>query len=142
MEVSMMRDSPVLTISPEKVCFVITQARRLARQDEETEAGPAANDRDVPALVEDRRGTPAGVEFSGFIRSLSRDELIDLVALVWLGRGDSDLDGWSALRAEAERSHNDRTAGHLLGTPCLADYLTEALLQFGRSYEDFEPALR
>ncbi len=48
------------------------------------------------------------------------------------------LDNWRDLRAEAARAHNNRTASYLLGTPMLADYLEEALSQFGKSFEDFE----
>jgi hypothetical protein len=77
-------------------------------------------------------------ELSGFIRGLNEDEQIDLVALTWLGRGDGDLDNWRDLRAEASRAHNARTASYLIGTPMLADYLEEALSQFGKSFEDFE----
>ena len=77
-------------------------------------------------------------ELSTFIRGLNVDEQIDLVALMWLGRGDGDLDNWRDLRAEASRAHNNRTASYLIGTPMLADYLEEALSQFGKSFEDFE----
>ena len=52
-----------------------------------------------------------------FIRTLGRDEQIDLVALMGLGRGDATLDDWADLRAEAEQQHNDRTASYLLGEP-------------------------
>ena len=69
------------------------------------------------------------------------DEQTDLVALMWLGRGDGDLDGWKDLRTEASRAHNNRTASYLTGTPMLADYLEEALSQFGKSFEDFEQPL-
>ena len=53
----------------------------------------------------------------------------------------SDLDNWRDLRSEAERAHNNRTASYLIGTPMLADYLEEALSQFGKSFEDFEEHL-
>ena len=42
---------------------------------------------------------------------------------------------------EASRAHNNRTASYLIGTPMLADYLEEALTQFGKSFEDFEEHL-
>ena len=51
---------------------------------------------------------------------------------------DGDLDNWRDLHAEASRAHNNRTASYLIGTPMLADYLEEALTQFGKSFEDFE----
>jgi hypothetical protein len=42
---------------------------------------------------------------------------------------------------EASRAHNNRTARYLIETPMLADYLEEALSQFGKSFEDFEAPL-
>jgi len=54
-----------------------------------------------------------------------------MVALTWLGRGDGTLEDWSELRTEAGRAHNRRTAAYLLGIPLLADYLGEAIAQFG-----------
>ena len=62
-------------------------------------------------------------------------------SLPWLGRGDGDLDNWLDLRSEASRAHNNRTASYLIGTSMLADYLEEALSQFGKSFEDFEEHL-
>jgi hypothetical protein len=73
-----------------------------------------------------------------FIRTLGRDEKIDLVALMGLGRGDATLDDWADLRAEAEQQHNDRTASYLLGEPLLADFLEEGLSQLGLFCEEFE----
>jgi len=67
---------------------------------------------------------------------MSQDEQIDLVALVWLGRGDGTIDDWNELRAEASRAHNKRAASYLLGMPLLADYLEEAISQFGISCDE------
>ena len=72
---------------------------------------------------------------------MNEDEQIDLVALMWLGRGDGDLDNWRDLRAQASQAHNNRTASYLTETPMLADYLEEAMSQFGASPEDFEENL-
>jgi hypothetical protein len=66
---------------------------------------------------------------------------IDLVAVMWLGRGDGDLGSWRDLRSEASRAHNNRTAPYLIGTSMLADYLEEALTQLGKTFEDFEEHL-
>jgi len=70
-------------------------------------------------------------ELTAVIGSMSVDEQVDLVALTWLGRGDGEIDDWNELRAEAARAHNRRTAAYLLGIPLLADYLEEALEEFG-----------
>jgi cation transport regulator len=65
------------------------------------------------------------------IRDLSDDEQINLVTLTRLGRGDGDIENRDALRAQAARAHNKRTAAYLLGMPMLADHLEDALSKFG-----------
>ena len=72
------------------------------------------------------------------INSLSVDEQIDLVALAWLGRDDYSAADWPAVREEAARAHNQRTADYLLGTPLLGDFLEEGLSMLGYSCEEFE----
>ncbi len=132
-----MRKVPNLSISPEKVFFIITKSRQ---SDSNATASGSSSD-SSGNMDEDHGRITDRSELSGFIRDLNVDEQIDLVALMWLGRGDGDLDNWRDLRSEAERAHNNRTASYLTGTPMLADYLEEALSQFGKSFEDFEEHL-
>ena len=132
-----MRKVPDLSISPEKVFFIVSKARQSDDSAVEMDMAIDSDD-DLP---EDHSKSTDRSELSGFIRGLNVDEQIDLVALLWLGRGDGDLDNWRDLRNEATRAHNNRTASYLIGTPMLADYLEEALSQFGKSFEDFEQHL-
>jgi hypothetical protein len=134
---SAMRKVPNLSISPEKVFFIIAKSRQSEGNANQSDLAADPDD-DMP---EDHPHSTDRSELSGFIRGLNVDEQIDLVALMWLGRGDGDLDGWRDLHAEASRAHNNRTASYLIGTPMLADYLEEALTQFGKSFEDFEEHL-
>jgi len=129
-----------LAISPEKVCFVIIKAREFDAKDEVTEPDPGSNpsDDNDAAVLEDHEDDPVVEELTSFIDSLSQDEQIDLVALAWLGREDYSADDWASVREEAARAHNERTAGYLLGTPLLADFLEEGLSMLGYSCEDFE----
>jgi hypothetical protein len=136
-----MRKVPNLTISPEKVFFIVAKARRSESKAAESDLVTDLSDDDASYGLADRSKETDRSELSGFIRGLNVDEQIDLVALMWLGRGDGDLDNWGDLRAEAARAHNNRTASYLIGTPMLADYLEEALSQFGKSFEDFEERL-
>jgi hypothetical protein len=133
-------DAATLTISPEKVCFIIIKAREFDAKDEVTEPDPGSNpadDKDF-AVLEDHADDPVVEELTAFINSLSQDEQIDLVALVWLGRDDYTASDWPAVREEAARAHNERTAEYLLGTPMLGDFLEEGLALLGRSCEEFE----
>ena len=137
----MMRRVPDLSISPEKVFFIVAKARQSDGSAAELDSNSGAADDDAVHGLEDAGKRTDRSELAGFIRDLNVDEQTDLVALMWLGRGDGDLDGWKDLRAEASRAHNNRTASYLTGTPMFADYLEEALSQFGKSFEDFEQPL-
>jgi len=129
-----------LTISPEKVFFIIVKAREFDAKDEETEPDPGSNPSDdkEPAILEDHADDPVVEEITSFIDSLSEDEQIDLVALAWLGLEDYSAEDWTDVRAEAARAHNERTASYLLGMPLLGDFLEEGLAVLGYSLEDFE----
>lgn len=133
-------DEGVLTISPEKVCFIIIKAREFGAKDEVTEPDPGSNpsdDKDA-AVLEDHADDPVVEEVTSLIDSLSEDEQIDLVALAWLGRDDYSASDWSSVREEAARAHNKRTASYLLGMPLVGDFLEEGLSLLGYSCEEFE----
>lgn len=136
-----MRKAPNLSISPEKVFFIIAKSRQSDGTATELYANSGSADDDAVHGSRDRSRITDRSEISGFIQDLNVDEQIDLVALMWLGRGDGDLDNWNDLRSEASRAHNDRTAPYLIETPMLADHLEEAQSQFGKSPEDFEAPL-
>jgi hypothetical protein len=131
---------PDLAISDEKLCFIIAKAREFDVKDVVTDPDDASNPTDdaMLAVLEDDKDDPVVRELVALINSMSADEQVDLVALTWLGRGDGGIDDWADLRAEAARAHNRRTAAYLLGIPLLADYLGEALDQFGIECEDEE----
>ncbi len=130
--------TPELSISEQKLCFIVNKAREFNVKDVVTDPDNSSNPTDdaMISVLEDHKDDPVVQEIAAVIHSMSVDEQIDLVTLVWLGRGDGPLDDWNELRAEAERAHNDRTASYLLGMPLLPDYLDEALAQFGISCEE------
>ena len=133
-------DAAPLTISPEKVCFIIIKAREFDAKDVVTEPDPGSNpadDKDA-AVLEDHEDDPVLEELRSAINALSEDEQIDLVALAWLGRDDYSAGDWPTVREEAARAHNERTAAYLLGIPLLGDFLEEGLSMLGYSCEEFE----
>ncbi len=131
---------PALTVSPEKVCFIIVKAREFDAKDPASEPDPGSNPSDDKgiAVLEEHGDDPVAEELTAFIEALSQDEQIDLVALAWLGRDGTSSDDWPETRREAARAHNDRTAAYLLGMPMLADFVEEGLSMLGQSCEEFE----
>jgi len=133
-------DAQTLTISPEKVCFIIVKARQYDAKDAVSEPDPGSNpsdDKDV-SVLEDHSDDPVVEELTSLINALSEDEQIDLVALAWLGREDHSVDDWSTVREEAAQAHNQRTARYLLGMPLVGDFLEEGLSILGHSCEQYE----
>lgn len=132
--------SPVaLNINPEKVGFIILKAREFdAKVEPEEESEPGSNptddaDRDV---LEDYADDPTLEELRGAIDSLDDDEVIDLIALAWVGRGDFDRSEWPAARRLATERHRRHSADYLVGMPALGDYLEEGLATLGHSLPD------
>lgn len=129
---------PELSISPEKVCFIVVKARDFDAKDVVTDPDNSSNATDdaMLSVLEDHKDDPVVQEISAAIFGMTEDEQIDLVTLAWLGRGDGTLEDWDELRAEAARAHNKRTASYLLGMPLLPDHLEEGLAQFGMSCDE------
>lgn len=129
---------PDLSISPDKLNFIITKAREFDAKDIVTDPGNSSNASDdaMLSVLEDHPDDPVVQELTAFIRALTEDEQIDLVALAWLGRGDGTADDWDDLRNEATRAHNKRTASYLLGMPLLPTHLEDGLEELGISLEE------
>ena len=130
---------PELTISPEKVAFLIEKAREFDVKEEasDPDSGSNAADDDMIDVLEDTAGDPVVKEITGFINAMTEDEQLDLVALMRLGRGDGGIDDWDDLRNEAAEQREGRsTARYLLGEPMLGDLLAEGLDAFGIDWTD------
>jgi hypothetical protein len=129
---------PDLTISPDKVGFLIEKSREfdVKEASPDPDSGSNASDDRMIDVLADTADDPVAREIVGFINALSEDEQIDLVALMRLGRGDGVIEEWAELRREAAEGRNGRTASYLLGEPLLSDFLAEGLDEFGLSWGD------
>jgi hypothetical protein len=126
----------MLTINPDTVCYVIVKARELFVKVQPEELYDDSDD--VERILEDHADDPTYQEIRQFLGSLNEDQLAELLALMWVGRGDYSVDDWQTALSAVNDLRDRHDADYLLGTPLLADYLEEGLSQFGRSCEDFE----
>lgn len=134
-------EDPVeLAVDPETVCFLIVKARefdvKVDPQDDDPVSGTDEDD-DIDVL-EDRRDDPTYAELMGTLEALNEDELSDLVAMTWVGRGDFDRDDWEDAKEQARQRGSKGTAEYLLGTPLLGDYLESGFNDLGYSCEDVD----
>ena len=76
---------PELTISPEKVAFLIEKARAfdVKETDTDPDSGSNAADDGMVDVLEDNGRDPVQSELTGFIGALNEDEQLDLVTLTW-----------------------------------------------------------
>ena len=130
----------VLTIPIEKLAYIITKAREYDAEvlpvDEDAGSNPSDDlDRDILEATADN---PTYQELVDALNSLGDPERIELLALMWLGRGDYDKDEWREALEEARRIHDSKETAYLVGTPLLGDYLEEGLAQLGFSIEGYE----
>lgn len=134
----------MLDISLDNVCFIIQKAR-------EFHAKETVNIPDVPdipqpldnpgphsalELLESHASDPTLQELRYVIDSLEPEQQVTLVALMWLGRGDYEVDEWESAREDARSAWTEHTAAYVIGTPLVADYLEEGLDELGYSCEE------
>jgi len=121
----------MLDLNPETVFFIIGKAHELqSPEPEESDEAPDPDDF-VDTAVRPAPSDPIHEELRATIDDLEPDQQISLVALMWVGRGDYSLEEWEDALRHARESWNEHTADYLIGTPMLADYLSEGLEQFG-----------
>ncbi len=130
---------PELRISSEKVCDFIEAARELAGKVPPT-TGDHTTTGDDSELVTIEE--PEGIgededsrrrETVEFIAGLNVEEQTDLLALIWLGRGDYDIGECDDAVAEAEARIAARDPDYMIGDAALPEYLGDGLEAFGMS---------
>src|SRR6478735_7220619 len=135
---------PELAISAEKVAFIIEKAREFDVKEaaSDPDSGSNPSDDDEIDVLEDTNSDPVAAELSGFIRALNEDEQLDLVTMMWLGRGDGEVEEWDDLRARAAEARGEyknprrETVQYLLGEPMLGDLLADGMDELGIDWSD------
>lgn len=133
-------------VSLEQVCFIIVKAREFDVKVDPVIPDPASNPSDDGEAVvlsdygedEALSGYPVDSteeELTAALQNLNAGEMTELLALLWLGRGDA-VD-WDEAMAQAQESRDDNAVRYLVGTPLLGDLLQEGLAELGLSCEEF-----
>ena len=132
---------PELTVSAEKVAFLIEKTREYDVKEAETDPDSGSNgaDDDMIDVLNDNGRDPVAQEITGFVKGLTEDEQVDVIALMRLGRGDAGIEEWNQLRQETRDTREIPPARVLLGEPLVSDYLAEGLNAFGIDWADAAP---
>ena len=127
-----------MDIALDKVCELILRARAIDVKEGITDPDSGSNpidDGNLDSLIASPDDTTEE-EMRDVIAGLNEDERADLIALVYIGRGDMEPEEWGAairLAAERQDAMSTSAADWLLGIPNLGDLLDEGLTLMGRS---------
>ncbi|MFW5452066.1 DUF3775 domain-containing protein [Thioalkalivibrio sulfidiphilus] len=127
----------MLEMNPDIVCTIIERAREFHAKEEVVipeEPGSPADDWALQVLA-DHADDLTYQDLKTQIDDLDPEQQVQLVALMWMGRGDYEADEWNTALAEAKDNWTPTTAEYLIATPLVADYLSEALDMLGYSCE-------
>jgi hypothetical protein len=128
---------PELRINPDKVCQIMEAARELAGRVAPTTGDRTTNGDDSPlTFIEQSSDDPTRQQIVEAIAGMNVEEQVDLLALVYLGRGDFDLDEWDDALEEARTRIEDGDADFMIGDAALPAYLGDGLDAFGKSCPD------
>ncbi len=130
----------MLTIPLPTLAFIIEKARiydaEVPSDMRDDESNPA--DDGESTILFDTPRNPTQEELVDTINGLNTDEQEELLALIWIGRGDFGASEWRAAMTLARETRTGSEADYLIGTPLLAEYLEEAVAVLGLSLADYE----
>jgi Protein of unknown function (DUF3775) len=126
---------PELRINTDKVCSFIEAARELAGKVPETTGDGTTSGDDSPLhlSIEQVRDDPTRQQIVEFVAGLNVEEQVDLLALIYLGRGDYSLAEWDDALDYARDRIDGKDADFMIGDSALPAYLEDGLQAFGRT---------
>ena len=123
-----------LTIDPDYVRMLVVKVRAIMGK-EETEVpdeGSNFTDDDAPpSSFQEEAEDLSREEIMEEIQGLEPRERAELVALMWLGRGDAEPEEWAELLAQAVERQEVPTENYLLDHPLLAEHWLDGLERLG-----------
>jgi len=120
----------MLSVHPDTICFIIAKAREFQAKEQVVIPDWALQ------VLADHIDDLSLLEVKTAVQDLSPEQQAELVALMWLGRGDYDMEDWYTAVEDAQHAQSDNTAQYLLAHPYVSDYLEEGLIQHGYSCEE------
>jgi len=132
---------PELTLSPDIAFAIVQKARQFDVKLDPVDQGSSSNPSDDASVdvLEFSADDDTLRELHTAIHDLDADQLRDLIALIWLGRGDFTLDEWDEARIAAGDVDRRRAPRYVSGIPLVSTYLEDGLACFNLSDDD-QPA--
>lgn len=131
----------MLEISTDIVCRIIDLAKEFQAQEgvviPATSGGSEIDSDQMMQTLAAHADDLTYQQLKAEIDDLEQRQQAELVALMWLGRGDYDVDDWKDIHQQAQEQWTPHTAEYLLSTPQVVEYLSDGLEQLGFSCEHY-----
>jgi len=125
-----MLNTNILNINPDIVCYIILKAREFHAKEEVSfpeEISNSEYEYDFLQILAMHGDDQTYREIESIIEDLEPDQQVDLLTMMYIGRGDFDISEWSAARKEAKDNLAPNLTGYLISKPLIADYLEKTL---------------
>jgi len=124
----------------ETLAYIVVKAREFDAQvaPEGLEEGSNPADDLEVGILEATADNPSRAELRAALEGLDDDEMTEVLALVWLGRGDYGRRDWKEGLAAAREARDERAVSYLLETPNLGDLMEDGLAELGHSIVGYE----
>ncbi|MBM7066456.1 DUF3775 domain-containing protein [Actibacterium sp. 188UL27-1] len=125
-----------LTTPSDHMREILDRMRAVMGREGEVSPDPGGNpsDDDGPATAQETLGDLQQSELAADIDMLDIDQQHELVALMWVGRGDFSASEWAEAMALAAERHDGPTARYLLSHPRVADQIASGLEDLGHDH--------
>lgn len=130
----------MLNVRLETICYIIAKAREFQAKEQvvipDTPTSPSEDW--AMQVLADHSDDYSLAEIRAMVEDLDADQQAELIALMWLGRGDYSIEEWDTATEEALAHYEDHgsTTQYLLAHPMVSDDLEEGLIAHGYSCED------
>jgi hypothetical protein len=123
-----------LTIDPDYVRHLVVKVRSFMAKEETDIPDDGSNpiDDEVPlGALQDEDDDLSREEVVEEIQGMTPRQQAELVALMWLGRGDGEPEEWNELVARAIERREVPTENYLLDHPLLAEHWLDGMERLG-----------
>lgn len=125
-------------VNKEIICNIITKAHELNIEDDLIIPDDQDNlsDAEWKQILAEYQEDFSYIELKNLINDLEPDQQKEVIALMYIGRGDFEKDQWSAALQQTHNISPSGRADYLISKTMLADYLEEGLAKFGYSCDE------
>lgn len=128
----------MLHIQLDSLCYIIEKAREFQAKEEvvlpDTPDSPTEDW--ALQILADHSEDYSLREMTRAIGEMSERQRAELVALMWVGRGDYSLEEWETAVDDAIGDYSLNAAAYLLSHPMVADDLEEGVIAHGYSCQE------